>query len=233
MKKLNFYLSIVLILVTGSVVTAQTIDDVISKADAAMGGKAAIDEIKSLKIAIKGTAMGKEATMKVLIMKPTCKLIQMSMSGLENVSATNGTDYWMRQNGKVIDMPEAAVKQFGSSFNQFCGVGIGPLIDNGTFKYIGKEEIDGKSADVIKGVITGSGEVSIYFDEVGLPFKILMPTPEGDLNMYMSDYRDVGGMKIAHKFDSDVKGKPFWNMAISKIEANIDIKPSAFTRPAE
>ncbi len=84
------------------------------------------------------------------------------------ISATNGTDYWMSRSGQVMDIPASGKEQFGSSFNQYSGTGIADLIGNGTFTYSGKEDVNGISADVVKGAFTGSGDVSMYFDEAGM-----------------------------------------------------------------
>lgn len=219
----------------GTAATAQTVDDVIAKADAAVGGQSAIDGIKSLRMSISGTYMGEEVEMEMAVVKPNYKLIRMNIKalGMDALSATDGSDYWTSRNGKVTDMPVAAKEQFGSSFSMYCGTGAADLIGNGTFTYSGKEDVDGISADVVKGTMTGSGNVSIYFDEAGLPFRILMPTEEGDLDMYMKDYRDVGGMLMAYKYESFVNGSPNMMLGITKVEANVDIDPSTFARPVQ
>ena len=225
----------ILILVIGTAASAQTVDDVISKADAARGGQSAIDAVKSLRMKISGTYMGEEVEMEMAVVKPNYKLIRMNIKalGMDVLSATDGTDYWTSRNGQVTDMPVAAKEQFGSSFQMYCGTGAADLIGNGTFTYSGKEDVDGISADVVKGVMTGSGDVSIYFDEAGLPFRMLMPTGEGDLDMYMKDYRDVGGMLIAYKYESFANGEPNMMLGITKVEANVDIDPSVFARPVQ
>ncbi len=233
MKKLNLFMSLILILMMGTAASAQTVDDVISKATAAVGGQSAIDGVKSLRLTMTGTFMGGESGMEILIVKPNSKMIKMTINGMEIISATNGTDYWMNRNGQVVDMPVAAKNQFGASFYQYSGFGIAGLIGNGTFTYSGKEDVDGISADVVKGTITGSGDVSMYFDAAGLPFRILMPTEEGDLDMYITDYREVGGMKIAYKFESTANGSPMMLMEITEVEANVDIDPSVFAKPAQ
>ncbi len=235
MNKLNLFLSLILILVMGTAASAQTVDDVIAKADAAMGGQSAIDAIKSLKMNISGTYMGEEVEMEMAVVKPNNKLIRMNIKALsvDVISATDGIDYWTSRNGQVTDMPVAAKDQFGSSFQMYSGTGAADLIGNGTFTYSGKEDVDGISADVVKGVMTGSGDVSIYFDEAGLPFRMLMPTEEGDLDMYMKDYHDVGGMLIAYKYESFANGSPNMFLEITEVEANVDIDPSVFARPAQ
>ena len=235
MRKLNLFLSLILILVTGTAASAQTVDDVISKADAAVGGQSAIDAVKSLRMKISGTYMGEEVEMEMAVVKPNYKLIRMNIKalGMDVLSATNGTDYWTSRNGQVTDMPVSAKEQFGSSFSMYSGTGAADLIGNGTFTYSGKEDVDGISADVVKGTMTGSGNVSIYFNETGLPFRMLMPTEEGDLDMYMKDYRDVGGMLIAYKYESFANGSPNMMLGITKVEANVDIDPSVFARPAQ
>ena len=235
MKKVKLFLSMILILIIGTTANAQTVDDMISKATAAMGGQSAIDAIKSIKMDISGTYMGKEVEMEVAILKPDNKFIRMNITSLnvDGISATNGTDYWTSQNGQVMDMPLSAKEQFWSSFHLYSGTGASELIGNGTFTYSGKENINGINADVVKGIMTGSGAVSIYFDEAGLPFKILMPTESGDLHMYMSNYRNVGGMLIAYKYEQIVNGSTQMVLEITNVEANIDIDPSTFDRPTE
>ncbi|MCK4538205.1 MAG: hypothetical protein KAV42_05345 [Candidatus Krumholzibacteria bacterium] len=233
MKKLNLFLSLILILVMGTAASAQTVDDVISKATAAIGGQSAIDAVKSIRMTMTGTLMGGESSMEVLIVKPNCKMIKSTIQGMEIITATNGTDYWRSQLGQVTDMTASAREQFGSSFNQYSADGIADLIGNGTFTYSGKEVVNGISADVVKGAFTGSGPVSMYFDPTGLPFRMLMYNDEGDLDMYITDYRDVGGVKIAYKFESIVKGSSLMVMEITKAEANVDIDLSIFDKPAQ
>ena len=233
MNKLNSILSLILILVLGTTANAQTVDDVISKATAAMGGQAAIDGVKSLKMSMTGTFMGGESGMEVIIVKPNYKMIKMTVHGMEIISATNGTDYWRSQKGQVMDMTAAAREQFGSSFYQYSGASLAGLIGNGTFTYSGKDEVNGITADVVEGAFTGSGPVSMYFDPTGLPFRMVMPTEEGDLEGYITNYQDVGGMKIAYKFESTINGAPMMAMEITAIEANVDLDLSIFDRPAQ
>lgn len=233
MKKLNLFLSLILILVMGTAASAQTVDDVIAKATAAIGGQSAVDAVKSIRMNMTGTYMGDATTMEIAIVKPNFKMIKMNILGMDITTATDGTDYWRSQSGKVVDMTDAAREQFGASFNNYSADGIAELIGNGSFTYSGKEDVNGINADVVKGTITGSGEVSMYFDEAGLPFWILMPTGEGDLDMYFTDYRDVGGIKIAYKFESTVNGEPMMALEIAEAEANADIDPSTFERPAQ
>lgn len=233
MKNLNLLLSLILILVMGTAASAQTVDDVISKATAAVGGQSAIDGVKSLRMSLAGTFMGEESGMEILIVKPNNKMIKMTFNGMEITTATNGTDYWRSQGGQVMDMTASAKEQFGSSFYQYSGCGIAGLIGNGTFTYSGKEDVNGISADVVQGAFTGSGDVSMYFDAAGLPFRMLMPNEEGDLDMYITDYRDVGGMKIAYKFESNGNGTSLMAMEITQVEANVDIDPSTFDKPAQ
>jgi hypothetical protein len=52
MKKLNVFLSLILILMIGTAASAEAVNDVISQATAAMGGQSAIDDVKSLKMNI-------------------------------------------------------------------------------------------------------------------------------------------------------------------------------------
>jgi len=233
MKKLTLFVAVMLVLVVGTVAGAQTVDDVISKANAAMGGQSAIDAVKSLKMNMTGTYLGQEMGMEMAILKPNCKLIAMNIMDMDVISATNGADYWSSRNGQVMDMPAAAKEQFGASFNNYCGTGIADLIGNGTFSYAGKEEVNGVNADVVKGVITGSAAVSIYFDPAGLPFRILMPNDDGELDMYFTDYRDVGGMKMAYKYEAFANGTPNMVLQITEVEVNSGLDVTAFTRPAE
>jgi hypothetical protein len=182
---------------------------------------------------ISGTYMDMEVEMEVAIVKPGNKLIRMNIMDQDVISATNGTDFWMSRNGQVMDMPLSAREQFWSSFHQYSITGAASLIGNGTFTYAGKEDVNGIKAEVVKGVMTGSGAVSIYFDETGLPFRMLMPTEGGALDMYMTNYRDVGGMLIAYKYEQIVNDSSQMILEITEVEANADIDPSIFARPVK
>ena len=73
----------------------------------------------------------------------------------------------------------------------------------------------------------------MYFDATGLPFRMLMPTEDGDLDIYITDYRDVGGMWMAYKFESIANGSPMMVMEITNVEVNVDIDLSIFAKPAQ
>ncbi len=60
-----------------------------------------------------------------------------------------------------------------------------------------------------------------------------MPIEGGELDMYITDYRDVGGMLMAYKYESITNGTSDMVLEITKVEANLDIDHSIFARPAQ
>lgn len=96
------------------------------------------------------------------------------------------------------------------------------------------EKLDGKAADVVQ-VTSADGKHStkLYFDPAS---KMLIaqryPSGAGETYERFSDYKDVGGIKIAHKRVSTAAGEKS-DLTVGKVELDPAIPADTFAKPAK
>lgn len=105
-------------------------------------------------------------------------------------------------------------------------------------KAIGVQEIDGRKAHAVMMIAPDGQELTNFYDkESGLLIKTstVAKTPMGEIPMEStySDYRDVDGLKFAHKtVISSAMGMQIL-MTIDRIQVNADLPPDTFAPPEE
>lgn len=93
-----------------------------------------------------------------------------------------------------------------------------------------KEKIDGTDAQAVDFSI-GDARVRIYFDSAsGLPVKQVHETPEGDEEIFFSDYRKVDGVMEAHALKIKNKAGEFL-VTVDRVEHNTTIEKTAYNFP--
>lgn len=232
MKKRIAILALV-VLLCAMPVAAQTVQDVMNRAMNAMGGKAKLDAMDTMMLAMKGTMMGGEMNMTMYRKAPDMLRSEVQVMGMEIIQATDGTDFWMSQMGTVMDMDENTKKQFKQSFAQMTGGNLAAMEEMGAkLSYGGQAMMDGVNADVIVMELPEGINGKMYFSTAdGLPFRMDMSTPMGEVNTMIGDYRVVEGIKMAHKIEMLMGGSPMMTMTIDKVEVNKPIDAGLFKRP--
>jgi len=118
----------------------------------------------------------------------------------------------------------------------------GPLLDyraKGTrIEYAGKDAVEGKPAYKLK-LVTKSGDERTYFIDSAtfllLKWQGLRQSGDQEIPVesFYRDYREVGGVKFAFEVDTGAPGSgQSQKLAIEKIELNVDLDDSRFTKPA-
>lgn len=235
-KKMNrrcYSCVLIMVMMLASLAGAQTVDDVINRAINAAGGKAAFDQIKSIKMQISGSMMGMTMDMTMQMVKPDKIRNEISVMGQQMIQATDGTDYWMKNAGQVMDMDPMNQQQLKNSMLQYTGdlsamknMGIG-------LSYAGMEDVDGVAAEALNMTMTEQGmEGKMYFDRsTGLFFKMMMMSPMGEVVVSIGDYREVSGVKFPHSIEMVMGGQPMGTLTIDDVQVNIPIDESVFKRP--
>jgi len=234
MKITRIFLGCLMLLVISVLASAQSSEAVIQRAIDSMGGKAAFDKISSMDMKISGTMMDSmQIEMQMRMEKPDKIRIDMSMMGMEIIMASDGKDYWMSQSGQVMDMPEMQKTGLSMNKNMFTGGGLLNLDEMGiTTEYVGKENIDGVDAEVVKFTYTQSNTSgNWYFSSAdGLPFMAKIQSPAGETEMRISVYKEYNGIKFAtHIEATSPQGEMIFN--IDEIKINEPIDASLFARP--
>jgi len=118
----------------------------------------------------------------------------------------------------------------------------GPLMDykakGHTIEFVGKEQVEGADAYKLKVTLKGGSVRYIYLDaetylEIKVESKRNVRGTEMETESYISDYKDVDGLMMAHAMESGAKGSPQrQKMVIEKVELNPEAPDSIFAMPA-
>ncbi|WP_297791612.1 pitrilysin family protein [uncultured Eudoraea sp.] len=163
----------------------------------AIGGKAAVDKIQSLKLVYEGSAMG--STIKTEEKRTADKYVQTTfmndapMMGL----IAKGDELFMKQGGNKVPLPPEMQQDMKSTMGIFPEQGIAL---NSNAKLLGTEEVDGKDAYKIE--VPGSTVQATYFYDVesGLKVKestvITMNGQTQNQEVNYKEYQEVDGIKF-------------------------------------
>lgn len=107
-----------------------------------------------------------------------------------------------------------------------------------TIQHLGQEEIDGKAVEALLITPPGIRPFRLYLDaETMMPVRRAAQTvtPQGpmEIETTLSDYRDVGGIKLPFKQTIVQNGQPGGESVTQTIEINPEIPPDAFAAPEE
>ena len=163
----------------------------------AIGGKAAVDRIQSLKLVYEGSAMG--STIKTEEKRTADKYVQttfMNDAPMMGVIA-KGDELFMKQGGNKVPLPPEMQQDMKTAIGIFPeqGIALSPKA-----KLTGTEEVDGKAAYKIE--VPGEIVQATYFYDVesGLKVKestvITMNGQTQNQEVNYKDYQEVDGIKF-------------------------------------
>ena len=222
--------------------TAQTVDDIIAKNIAARGGLEKIRAIKTLRTT--GTmTLGPGIEVPVVIeqKRPNMMRMDVTFQGMAIAQAYDGKTGWqinpMQGRKDPEPLPEEALKQMDLQ----ADVDGSPLVDykskGSTAELLGRDKVDGVDTYKIRLTLkTGDGLV-IYigaeqFLEVKIESRMKTRGTEIESESTVGDYKDVGGLMIAHAMEGGQKGVPQkQKMIIQKVELNVPIDDARFKMP--
>ena len=214
----------------------KTADEVIAKYIEAIGGRKAIDAVKSMRVTAKLTmGGGMEAPMVIEGKRPNKLRIEFTFQGMTATQAYDGKIGWsiMPFAGKTDPekMPPDQVEMFENQADM-----DGPLVDyrkkGHQVELIGKDEIEGSEVYKLK-VTRKNGNVEYHYldAEYFLPIKMKgkrkFQGTEIEFAVVFGDYKEVNGLLIAHS----IQGGPGGNITLEKVEMNVSIPDERFVMP--
>jgi hypothetical protein len=166
--------------------------------------------------------------------------MEFTFQGMTGVQAYDGKKAWMSMPFMGKKDPEAMPPEEAKSVAEQADFD-GPLMDykekGNTVELVGKEQVEGADAYKLK-VTLKSGDVRYYFldAETFLDIKVeakrMIRGTEVEGESYIGDYKDVGGMMVAHSIENGAKGSPQrQKIVIEKIEVNPAVSDSLFAMP--
>jgi outer membrane lipoprotein-sorting protein len=152
------------------------------------------------------------------------------------ISAADGSTVWMQQGtNPPVELPAAQASQMLQN-SEFDSVFVAYHDKDITIDLVGVEKLNGKDAYHL-AVKRKNGPVQQYFldRETGLETRVVTDVSQGGstakISTELSDYRNVDGRMVPFKMRQLVDGQPAAEMAIDRVEFNVDMPDSLFKLP--
>jgi zinc protease len=213
-----------------------TVDDVLNRYIAAIGGQAAIDKLKTR--IMKGTyamADGRSLNLEIYQAAPDkVHVIFVSPQGTME-RGYNGSAGWERNPRGISDLSLQQLADMKFGYTLFRDI---KLKEQFTRMTVRKDKLDGKDVNVIIAANRNGKRERLYFDaETGLLLRRATntPTPIGVIpeQTDYEDYRDVDGVKIPFTIRSaGVDGFSNGTRKFTEIRVNAPVDDSSFNKPA-
>jgi hypothetical protein len=208
--------------------------DVLAKAQAAVGGRAAFEAHQSMLMvgSFSIPAMGIEGVLEVSRMRPNLSRQKITLGGMGEVDqGTDGTLAWAIQPGQgamLLSGEQAeAVKREADWFQGVQGVDAYKSVE-----VVGAEAFEGQQAWKVKfAPKEGAEYIRFFAQDTGLPIGGTTTSPMGDITVVFGEYKEYGGLKLATKITQKT-GMGDFQIAITDVKLDA-VDKSAFEPPAE
>jgi len=223
--------------------SAQTADEIIAKNQAAQGGLAKLKAVQSVRMTGKMTVgPGIEAPIVLEMKRPKSLRLDLSIQGMTITQAFDGTTGWMINPMSGRTDPELLPAEMIKLVEEQADMD-GPLMDykakGSTVEFLGKDKAEGTDCYKLKLTLKNGDIRTFYIDaDSSLLVKLESKTKIRDTDQLgdtiVGDYKDVGGLMMAHSMDSGQAGQPArQKMTIDKIEVNVPIEDARFKMPVK
>ncbi len=215
---------------------AQTVDEIVDKHIAALGGADKLKSVNSIVAERSLSVQGMEIpTVSTLVVNKAVRT-ESTVMGNSMVQAFDGTSAWMIRptmmggTGEPEDMPADQLKQLKGQLDPF-----GPIYNykekGNKVELVGKEKVDKKDTYHLKVTTKDGDAMDQYIDATTYLLTKTKASANGqDVEISFSDYKDVDGIKVAYTMDIV---NQMGNLAFitSKIKVNGTIDDAVFKKP--
>jgi len=220
---------------------AQNPDELVSKYIAARGGLEKIKSISSMRMTGSMTMANLEVPITMLMKRPNSVRMEFTVKGTTGVRAYDGATGWSLMPFLGTPGPVAVTGSELQDLKEQADID-GALVDykakHNTLELAGKEKVDGADAYKLK-VTRSSGSVEwIYLDaatylDIKEDSTRSIQGVQRDVETFISDYRDVNGIKFPFAVRSGAKDAPEQQqkLIIDKVEMNVALDPALFRMP--
>ena len=223
--------------------SAQTVDDIIKKNIEAHGGLQKIKAIKSVKVTGKvlPSNIGQDIPIVIQQKRPNFVREDFTFQGKTQTRAYDGTTGWKIDPFQGSSEPEKVAGEELKDIQEQSDMD-GSMVDykekGNTVELIGKEDLEGTPVYKIKLTLKNGDVRYIYIDaenylELKTTSKRQTPGGEVELDNYMSNYKPVNGVLIAHSIENKVKGQTVSQITFDKVEMDVPIDDSIFKMPVK
>lgn len=217
---------------------AQTVDEVVDKHIAAMGGLDKIKGVNTLVIERTLSVQNMEIPNKTTVVVGKALRTESSVMGNSMVQVVDGTTGWMIRpammggTGDPEDMPAEMVKQQAGQLDPF-GALVNYKEKGHKVELVGKEKVEKNDVYHLK-VTTKDGQAMDQFIDANtyMLTKLKTSVQGQDGEITFSDYKDVDGIKFANTMDmtSQMGALTF---VTNKVTVNAKVDDAIFKKPAK
>lgn len=223
---------------------APTVDQVLAKYYEAKGGLAKMKAVTTMRITAKMSGGPMEFPVVIEAKRPASIRVDVNIQGNQLIQAYDGKTGWsinpFQQSAKkdAEPMTPDEVREIEVQADM-----DGPLVDwqakGHKVEFQGHEAVEGSDALKLKLTLKNGDTRTIYLDtdsylEVKEASKRKVRGTEFEAETTLGDYKEVGGLMIAHAMESGAKGMPQkQKIVIEKVELNVPIADARFLMPAK
>lgn len=223
------------VLLYAASLSAQSVDDIIAKNIQTKGGLEKWKSVQSMKLTGHIEANGQRVPLTIWSKRPNLMRQELELQGMKRVQAFDGTTAWMMSGdtARPVTGPEAQAAREQADFDS-------PFIDyrakGNTVELVGNETIDGTNVAHVK-LTRKTGEVEdYYFDaDAGLERRTSVTLERNGQKATvvsdLSDYRDVGGVKVPFSVKQSVNGTALTQLTVDNVEFNVPMDDAMFSMP--
>lgn len=224
-----------------SIASAQSVDDIVSKHVAALGGLERIKSVKTIRQTGRATVgPGLVAPVTLSMARPNSFRMDLSIQGKTLIQATDGSTAWMLNPFTGATAAEKMSADDAKELNEMADID-GALVDwkakGHTVEFVGKEDFEGTEVFKLK-IALKSGETKYSYLDAST-YLILKETSkrkregaEIDVETILGDYKAVDGLTVAFSFEAKNGGQTQFQITLDKIEINPALDSAQFAMPA-
>ena len=223
---------------------APTLDQILAKHYEAKGGLAKLKAVSSMRLTAKMSGGPMDFPAVIEAKRPAKFRMELSIQGNQLIQAYDGKVGWsinpFQQSAKKEAEPmtpdELREMEVQADMD-------GPLVDwkekGHTLELQGHESVDGGDTFKLRLVLKNGNIQTIYLDtdsylEVKTASKRKVRDTEIETETTLGDYKEEGGLMIAHAIEGGAKGSPQkQKIVIEKVEFNVPLADERFSMPAK
>lgn len=221
--------------------SAQSVDDVVTKYQEAAGGVDKWRKLTSMRTTGKANQMGMEFPFSMVQARPNRQKLEVDIQGMKYVEAFDGTTAWTINpfaggtaptKKSAEEAAEQAKQMFEDDLMDYASKGHKASLE-------GKETVEGMETLVIK-LTTKDGDDRFYYMDPDnyVPIKVKSYASAGQMKgmaveQYMSDYQEVDGIMMPFSMTTKVSGQVVASLTFDRIETNVPVKDQDFAFPSK
>ncbi|MFA6128751.1 MAG: hypothetical protein WC699_15735 [Bacteroidales bacterium] len=239
MKKFAILFS-AMMLISGTFVFAQSLDDVLKQHFSAIGQDKLV-KVNSFKTIGKLVQSGMEIPFIQMAKRPDLLRVEGTFQGLTFIQTFNGKEGWNLNPFAGATEPQPMSEDELKSLRYSADIDgmLWNWKDKGyTVTLEGKEDMEGTSCFKVKLVTKDADSFTYYLDSdsymmIRTNTKVKVQGNDTESDTYYSNYMQVEGMAMPGKVDTKMNGQVVMTIVTDKVEINPELDKSLFEKPAK